>query len=213
MNCSPDKAGLANPEPLNPDPTGQDPSAADPAAATKLLLQMAIFEVTRDAQGKSPQEILQRLRSAFADHGVQTPPGTWLESVASAAFYGEPYIIDLPAAVAADNILPAPSTEVRRRLATRRRLRQERPSAGSFPSAASWDAPGDDITHHRNFRHVHPATISRTTSPTRMVLAAVGAAMAVLMALRAVRGAKYTPTLPFQTLNGVSRKDNNACNQ
>ena len=210
MSSNPDKAARANPEPLNPDPTGQDPSATDPAADAKLQLQLAIFDVTRDAQGKSLQEILQRLRSAFADHGVQTPPGTWLESVASSAFYGEPYIIDLPAAVAADNTLPAPSTDVRRRLAIRRQLRQEKLPAGTFPSPTSWDVPANEITHYRRSGHVHPITISRTARGTRMVLAAVGAVMAVLVAIRAVREAKHAPALPLQALDGAGWKDNNA---
>ncbi|WP_285247676.1 MULTISPECIES: hypothetical protein [unclassified Pseudarthrobacter] len=194
MTSNPDKAGRANPEPLNPDPTGQDPSATDPGVDAKLQLQLAIFGVTKDAQGKSLQEILQRLRSAFADHGVQTPPGTWLESVASSAFYGEPYIIDLPAALAADSTLPAPSTDVRRRLAIRRRLRQEKLPAGTFPSPAAWDVPANEITHPGRSGHIHPVTISRTARGTRMVLAAVGAVMAVLMAIRAVRGPKTHPS-------------------
>lgn len=210
MSSNPNNAGRANPEPLNPDPTGQDPSATDPAADAKLQLQLAIFDATRDAQGNSLDEILKRLRSAFADHGVQTPPGTWLESVASSAFYGEPYIIDLPTAVAADNTLPAPSTDVRRRLAIRRRLRQEKLPAGTFPSPASWDVPGNETTHHRRPGHVRPATISRTASGTRMVVAAVGAVMAVLMAIRAVREAKHTPVLPLQALDGAAWKGNNA---
>ena len=210
MSSNPDKAGRPDPEPLNPDPTGQDPSATDPGADAKLQLQLAIFDVTRNAQGKSLDEIQESLRAAFAAHGVEAPPNTWLESVASSAFYGEPYIIDFPAAIAADDAVPAPNEGVRDRLAHRRELRQENLPAGTFPSPAEWEVPANAITHPRRSGHVHPVAVSRTPSGTSTVLVAVAAVMAVLMVIRAVRRPKHSPTRPVQSLNATARKDGNA---
>ncbi|UKA77140.1 hypothetical protein [Arthrobacter sp. FW306-07-I] len=206
MSFNPDQAGRPDPKPVNPDPTGQDPSATDPEADAKLQLQLAIFDVTRDAQGKSLDEILKRLRSAFAENGVQIPPGTWLESVASSAFYGEPYIIDFPAAVAADNALSAPSADVRRRLANRRRLRQEKLPAGTFPAPDAWDVSPGEVTYPGRSGHVHPDTVLQRPSGTGMVLAGIGAAMSVLLAIRAVRGPGRRPELQVPALNGTARR-------
>jgi hypothetical protein len=128
-------------EAVRTDPTGQDPAAVDPAANDRVKLQLAIFEVTREARGKSLGEIRELLLTAFARHGVKPPPNTWINSVASAAVYGEPYIIDFPSALAADRQVPAPKESVRRRLAIRRELRQEQLPPGLFPSAADWDIP------------------------------------------------------------------------
>lgn len=130
----------------NGDPVEQDPSAKDPAADEKVQLQLAIFEVTQDARGKSLGEIRQMLLAAFSRRGVEPPTGIWLDSVASAAFYGEPYIVDLPAALAADGVVPAPNEKVRSRLASRRRLRQQRLPAGIFPSPAEWDVTDNEVT-------------------------------------------------------------------
>lgn len=96
MNTSPDSTNPADTRPLDPDPTGQDPSATDPTAKGKMLLQSVIFEVTREAGGRSLPEIRDMLQAGFARRGVEAPTNIWLDSVASAAFYGEPYIIDLP---------------------------------------------------------------------------------------------------------------------
>ena len=204
MSFNPGKAGPANPEPLNPDPTGQDPSASDPGADAKLQLQLAIFDVTKDAQGKSLEEILESLRSAFAAHGVEAPPNTWLESVASSAFYGEPYIIDFPAAIAADAAVAAPNQNVRQRLAYRRQLRQEKLPAGTFPPPAAWDVPANEVT--RPGTAGRSVTVSPTTSGARLVLASLGAAMAVLFAIRAARGADRRAAPPVQSLKGAARK-------
>lgn len=138
-----------NAEPIAPeapdfDPAAEDPTAVDPMADEKVRLQLAIFEVTRDAGGKGLPEIRAMLRAAFSRHGVETPPETWVESVASSAFYGEPYIVDLEAAVTADGIVPAPNEEVRERLASRRQLQQEKLPAGIFPTQADWNIPGNE---------------------------------------------------------------------
>lgn len=126
------------------DPAQQDPAATDPMADEKVRLQLAIFEVTREADGRSIGDIRGMLRDAFARHGVEAPPATWVESVASSAFYGEPYIVDLEAAVAADQIVPAPNEEVRERLASQRRLQQEKLPAAIFPTQAEWNIPGSE---------------------------------------------------------------------
>ncbi len=205
MSSNPGKAGRANPEPLNPDPTGQDPSATDPGADAKLQLQLAIFDVTKDAQGKSLDEIQESLRSAFAARGVEAPPGTWLESVASSAFYGEPYIIDFPAAIAADDAMPAPNKNVRKRLAFRRQLRQEKLPAGTFPPPAEWEVPANEITHPGTADH--RVTVSRTTGGSRIVLVAIGLAMVALVAIRAARRpSRLLGPLPAQSFTGTAKE-------
>ena len=113
MKTDPSKSGAVNAEPLKGDPAGKDPTVQVPAADVKLQLQLAIFEASKGSKGKSHAEILERLRSALAARGVAEPPPTWLESVASSAFYGKPYLIDFPTAIAADSAVPAPNQEVR----------------------------------------------------------------------------------------------------
>jgi hypothetical protein len=200
MNTNPPSNGPVNAEPLAVDPSGQDPAATDPATDAKLQLQLAIFEVTKDGQGKSLDEIMGRLRSAFAAHGVQTPPTTWLESVASSVFYGAPYILDFPAAVAADAAVPAPTDHVRDLLASRRELRQEKLPAGTFPSPADWQVPATEVTRTGTSGHAHQVRVSRRSGGPGVVLAAVGLAVAVVVAVLAVRGSSRRPVpLPTQT--------------
>lgn len=214
MDTNPHKAGSVNAKPLAVDPTGQDPAATDPAADVKLQLQLAIFEVTKDAQGRSLDEILYRLRSAFAAHGVQTPPTTWLESVASSVFYGAPYIVDLPAAVAADAVVPAPSRDVRDQIASRRELREEKLPAGTFPSPAAWQVPPSEVTRTGPARRAQQIRVSRPSGRTRAVLAAVGLAAAVVVAVLAVRGSSRSPVpLPMQTSGDTTKKGSNVRDQ
>ena len=186
---SPDPRNADSPKtgPLNIDPVEQDPSAKDPAADEKVQLQLAIFEVTPDARGKSLGEIRQMLLAAFSRRGVKPPPDTWLDSVASAASYGEPYIIDLPAALAADGAVPAPNEEVRRRLASRRRLRQQRLPAGIFPSPAEWVATDKEVTDGRPSEAVraHPGAVTWRLGRTGTALA--GAALLIAAAILAIR--------------------------
>ena len=120
--------------------------STDPAADEKVRLQLAIFDVTREADGKSMAEIREMLHTAFSRHGVAAPPATWVESVASSAFYGEPYIVDLSAAVTADAMVPAPDDGVRETLAARRELQQEKLPADIFPSPSEWNIPAADAT-------------------------------------------------------------------
>ena len=134
------------------DPAVLDPDAQDPDAEEKLRLQLAIFDVSRDAGGRSLEEIRDMLLAAFAARGVAAPPATWVESVASSAFYGEPYIIDYPTAIAADNLEPAPNPEVRERLAARRELREVQLPPGIFPDASEWELSPREVTPVRPVR-------------------------------------------------------------
>lgn len=171
--------------PADLDTDGLDPSAKDPAFDEKLRLQLAIFEVTRDADGRGLGEIRDMLLAAFSRHGVQPPPGTWVESVASSAFYGEPYIVDLSAAVAADAIMPAPNDEVRERLASHRQLQQEKLPAGIFPAPEDWNLPGSETG--RGSTRALP--MARWESGTVLAVAAlVAAAVVAVVAVRAGTG-------------------------
>jgi hypothetical protein len=203
MNTEPSKAGAVNAEPLNVDPTGQDPTAKDPAADVKLQLQLAIFEASKDSEGKSLSEILESLRSAFAARGVAEPPATWLESVASSAFYGEPYLIDLPTAIAADAVVPAPNQEVRNRLAARRELRAEELPPGIFPSGNDWDVPVIEAPAGAP-EPVNPATISRRATRIAASLAFVGVvAAATVVAVQSARAFnRHRTPLPARTPGG-----------
>ncbi|MGX5715380.1 hypothetical protein [Arthrobacter sp. MAHUQ-56] len=180
--------------PADLDPDGLDPSAKDPAFDEKLRLQLAIFEVTRDADGRGLGEIRDMLLAAFSRHGVQPPPGTWVESVASSAFYGEPYIVDLSAAVAADAIMPAPNDEVRERLASHRQLQQEKLPAGIFPAPEDWNLPGSEV-RRGSTRTLSPLT--RQEGGTVLVVAAlVAAAVVAVVAVRAGTGRRPTGSGP-----------------
>ena len=175
------------------DPDGLDATAKDQAFDQKLRLQLAIFEVTRDAGGKGLSEIQEMLLAAFARHGVEPPPGTWVESVASSAFYGEPYIVDLPAAVAADEMVPAPNDEVRERLASQRQLQQEKLPAGIFPSRADWNIPGNEVSRGST----HTLSLTRQEGGTVLVVAAlVAAAVVAVVAVRAGTGRRPTGSGP-----------------
>ncbi|NUT69697.1 hypothetical protein [Pseudarthrobacter sp. C4D7] len=168
------------------DPTVLDPDAKDQDAEEKLRLQLAIFDVTRQAGGRSLAEIRELLLSAFAARGAGTPPETWVESVASSAYYGEPYIIDYPTAIAADDLEPAPNQEVRERLAARRELQQEKLPAGIFPAQDEWNIPG-----RRDAGPSSSRALSLTGSNGRMVLAVAAlaaVAVAVAVAVRAGAG-------------------------
>lgn len=195
MSTSPSSVNPSDATPLDPDPTGQDPSAQDPAAKQKMLLQSAIFEVTREAAGKSLSDISDMLQQEFSRRGVEAPTSIWLDSVASAAFYGEPYIIDYPAALAAEAAVNAPNPEVRERLASRRELRNEKLPAGTFPPASDWVLDGSEVTGQMEVAGPGPrsrALVGSTHGVQRM-LAAVAVGTAILLvtaAIRAVRNAR-----------------------
>lgn len=186
MSTSP---GSVNPnaEPLDPDPTGQDPSAKDPTAEEKMLLQVAIFEVTRQVEGKSLPGIRDMLRAEFARRGVQPPTPMWLDAVASAAFHGEPYIIDLPAALAAERAVPAPNQEVRERLAVRRELREEKLPPGIFPPASAWELDDNDVTRgDPETDRQNPQAVPGGRTWLWTILSAGVAALLALAAVRAL---------------------------
>jgi hypothetical protein len=187
MSTTPDSVNPAGAKPLDPDPTGQDPSAQDHGAKEKVLLQSVIFEVTREAEGRSLPEIRDMLESGFSRSGVTAPTNTWLDAVASAAFYGEPYIIDLPAALAADTAVTAPNPEVRERLASRRELRNEKLPAGTFPPASAWELDDSEVTGRTSEPGPDARAVMESTRTARQMLAVAAASAAVLVGIAVVR--------------------------
>lgn len=161
-------------EPLHPDSSA---AVNDPGADVRVQLQTAIFEVSKNSKGQSLDVILEKLRSAFAAHGVQEPPATWLEAVASSAFYGEPYIIDFPSAIAADDVVPAPKEDVRERIASRRELHSE-----ELPGPASVDRGVSAEKTSGGSAPVGPATsFPRAVRSVVLLSAALGVAWAVVV--------------------------------
>lgn len=184
MSTNPGSTDHAGGEPAGMDPALQAPGAGDPMADGKVRLQLAIFDVTRDAGGKSLSEIQEMLLAAFSRHGVEPPPGTWVESVASSAFYGEPYIVDISAAVAADAMVPAPNEDVRERLAARRGLQQEKLPAGILPAPDEWNIPANEVTGGS----ASPAALQSLTGwKSGAILGLAALAAAAVVAVVAVR--------------------------
>ncbi|MDQ0663362.1 hypothetical protein QFZ35_001860 [Arthrobacter ulcerisalmonis] len=189
MSTNPDSTSPAPEERANLDPGLPDPTAGNYMADEKVRLQLAIFDVTREADGRSLGEIREMLTAAFARHGVETPPATWVESVASSAFYGEPYIVDLEAAVTADAIVPAPNEDVRERLASHRQLQQKELPPGIFPAPSEWElSPGEVTTTAQGpARRGAFRALAASAGTSRQLLAAAGLAAAVLAALVVMR--------------------------
>lgn len=153
----------------------------NPTEPRNVQRQLAIFEVAKRARGKSIAEIRQMLREAFARRRVPSPPGPWLDSVAAEASYGEPYIVDLSAAEAADSREQAPDARVHRSLAWRRQLWQ---MAGR--SAGAGRRPDDPAQPGRSRRREVPLT-NEGLAAVRVIVAgamALTAALAVVMAVR-----------------------------
>lgn len=75
---------------------------------SNVEFQQAIIEVARRGRGKKANEIVQMLRAAFARRRLPAPPGPWMESVASEAARGKPYVVDVPTAKAMGSTLDAP---------------------------------------------------------------------------------------------------------
>ncbi|WP_457946005.1 hypothetical protein ACTAQI_11595 [Pseudarthrobacter sp. alpha12b] len=190
MSTSPGSGNPPDATPLNPDPTGQDPSAKDPAAGEKAQLQAAIFEVTRAAAGRSLHDIREMLQAEFSRRGVTAPTTMWLDSVASAAFHGEPYIVDFPAALAADAAVPAPNDGVRKRLASRRELREEKLPAGTFPPASAWELDSSDVRGGAPEPRPDPRGVLGNTRAVRQLLAMAASGAAALLAVAAVWAAR-----------------------
>lgn len=189
MSTTPDGVNPASPKPVDPDPTGQDPSAQDPGAEQKMLLQSVIFEVAREAEGRSLPEIRDMLQSGFSRSGVTAPTNMWLDAVASAAFYGAPYIIDLPAALAADAAIAAPDPEMRERLASRRELRNEKLPAGTFPPASAWELDDSEVTGRTSGPGTDARALLKRTRAVRRILAAAAATAALLLGITVLRAA------------------------
>lgn len=76
--------------------------------SSNVEFQQAIIEVARHGRGKKANEIVQMLRAAFARRRLPSPPGPWMESVASEAARGKPYVVDVPTAKAMGSTLDAP---------------------------------------------------------------------------------------------------------
>jgi hypothetical protein len=184
MSSNPGSTNQAGGEPLDVDPTGQDPAAVDPGEDWKMQLQLAIFDVAPNAEGKNEDEIRDMLLAEFSRRGIESPPGTWLDSVASSAFYGEPYIVDLPAAVAADAVEPAPTEDVRERLASRRELQQEKLPEGILPAPSEWNIPANEVTGGST-PSLPLKSRAGSNGATVLALAAAGLAAAVLAVVAA----------------------------
>jgi hypothetical protein len=155
-----------------------------------MLLQSVIFEVAREAKGRSLPEIRDMLQSGFSRSGVTAPTNAWLDAVASAAFYGAPYIIDLPAALAADAAIAAPDPEMRERLASRRELRNEKLPAGTFPPASAWELDDSEVTGRTSGADPDARALLKRTRAVRQILAAVAASTAFLLGIMVLRAAK-----------------------
>lgn len=171
----------------------QSPTPANP---DNVQRQLAIFDVVRRAPGKSLLEVKSMLTKAFAERGLSRQPGTWLDAVASAATYGKPYIVDLPAAVAADSITTAPDPDVEAALRKRRILRRSEGSTGSQSRSPAATTPtgerkeaghvtdsGEEDRHDRDAAH----TFWASRSSTRTVLGLLATALAISLVAAAVR--------------------------
>lgn len=173
--------------------TNATPGTNEPEEDSHVQLQLAIFNVTRDAEGNDLEEIKEMLRAEFARRGVQSPPATWLDSVASAAFYGKPYIVDLPSALAADDAVPAPTEEVREQLELRRELRNEKLPPGILPAASEWKLSPDEVTAAEpaptpGGRPAH--STERSAVGLRPLLVAAALAAAGVLAFAAARASR-----------------------
>lgn len=134
-----------------------------PARSENVQRQLAIFDVARKAHGRSLPEIKKMLTDAFARRGLSRQPGPWLDAVASEALYGEPYIVDLPAAVAADTEVNAADPQIHEALRRRRVLR------ASGAAMASRSVPSTDTT-----AAVEGSLPRRTPLPRRTARSAQG---------------------------------------
>lgn len=141
-----------------------------PANADNVQRQLAIFDVVKRAPGKTLSEVKAMLTKAFTERGLSRQPEPWLDAVAAEASYGKPYLVDLPAAVAADSITAAPDRLVEVALGERRVLRESRPVTASGNGGAA-SIPGTADTSWR--------TLLRLS----------GAALAAVLATAAVRAA------------------------
>jgi len=164
----------------------------DPMGRRNVQRQLAIFDVARRARGKSMPEIRQMLREAFASRRLPAPPGSWLDAAAAEAYYGEPYIVDLPAAVAADTAEDAPDPQVQQTLAKRRRLRRAEglpagndSGAGAARAGGGRGAPGPASTRARRLGAGAVPAAARSLAAGAVVLAVAAAVVLAVHARRA----------------------------
>ncbi|WP_284762134.1 hypothetical protein [Arthrobacter sp. efr-133-R2A-63] len=185
----------------------ESPTQANP---NNVQRQLAIFDVVRRARGTSLPQIKEMLTKAFAERGLSRQPGAWLDAVASEAAYGKPYLIDLPAAVAANSIAAAPDPEVESELRKRGILRSENSTRSQHltPAATKTTDEGEESGHpiapvaeSRNKRDAaHPGRASgASTAPAGRLIASALlialAAAAVGVVLRQRRGRPTSPSL------------------
>jgi hypothetical protein len=182
-----------------------------PANPNNVQRQLAIFDVVRRAPGKSLPQIKAMLIKAFAERALSRQPGAWLDAVASEAAYGKPYLIDLPAAVAANSISAAPDPEVESDLRKRGILRwSENSTRSQHPTQAATKTtdegeesghPMTPVAESRNNRDAaHPRRASDASNPPagRLIASALLialAAAAVGVVLRQRRGRPTSPAL------------------
>jgi hypothetical protein len=152
----------------------------EPVQPGNVQRQLVIFNIVRRARGRSMAEIQQMLRDAFARRRLPIPSGTWLDAVATEAAYGKPYLVDLPSAVAADNIMTAPDPEVEEDLQRRRRLRASETSPSQQPGRTGNAAPRSRASAAT--RRLNSAT-ARLTVATAIALALAIAATASVRAV------------------------------
>ncbi|MGO4493357.1 hypothetical protein AB4Y86_14870 [Arthrobacter sp. 2YAF22_2] len=155
-----------------------------PANADNVQRQLAIFDVVKQAPGKSLSEIKAMLSKAFAERGLSRQPGPWLDAVASDAAFGKTYIVDLPAAVAADSIETVPDQHLEAALQERRILRSESITEAQkyegLPPAGDQDQSGG--------KAARPAWTSDTARRQQLALFAGALALALAaVALGTVR--------------------------
>ncbi|MET3811794.1 class I SAM-dependent methyltransferase [Arthrobacter sp. UYEF3] len=149
-----------------------------PANADNVQRQLAIFDVVKRAPGKSLSEIKAMLSKAFAERGLTRQPGPWLDAVASDAAFGKTYIVDLPAAVAADSIETVPDPQLEAALRERRILRSESVTEGQESERvmqSGEDGPTNDEA-------AHPAWTSDASRRRRLALFAGALALALAAA-------------------------------
>lgn len=151
-----------------------------PANPGNVQRQLAIFDVVKRAPGKSLSEIKGMLAKAFAERGLTRQPGPWLDAVASDASLGKTYIVDLPAAVAADSIETVPDPKLEAALSERRILRSESITGGQESDTAM--QTGKDGPTNGEAAHL----VRRADNSRRRQLALFAGASALVLAAVAV---------------------------
>jgi len=198
----------------------QDPT---PANSDNVQRQLAIFDVVRRARGKTSTEIKRMLAKAFAERGLAKQPGPWMDAVASEAAYGKTYIVDLPAAVAAESITTAPDPHVAETLRERGVLRSESSADNQYESPAgtastveggqhAGPAAGIGEDERTDDGAARPPKASAV--PPRQLLAFTAAAVAMALAAAALRtglrrrGQSHGGIVPTRATAGHRRRSN-----